>query len=410
LSSLTQLRSLTSDQRNAFAAAFLGWMLDAFDYFVLVFVMKDVAATFHVDKTRVAVALMLTLACRPIGALLFGWAADRFGRRTPLMINIVCYSVLSLLAGFAPTLTVFLILRALFGVAMGGEWGLGTSLAMESVPAETRGVLSGLLQEGYVVGYLVAAVVYRFVYPHLGWRGMFWVGIAPALLSVFIRARVKESAVWEEAQRNQATEGAGMGLGKLVREHLGLFCYLVVLMAAFNFMSHGTQDVYPTFLQVQHHFKTEVVSNIAIIYNIGALLGGIFFGTISQKIGRRRAIVIAALLALPIVPLWAYSPTAASLAAGAFAMQFMVQGAWGVIPAHLSELAPTALRSTFIGLTYQLGNLIASINGPLQTSMAERNHNNFSLALASVIVVGLITVATVTALGRESHGVSFATE
>jgi SHS family lactate transporter-like MFS transporter len=405
-----QLRTLTPAQRNAFLACFLGWTLDAFDYFVLLFVLKDVAATFHVDKTQVAFATMLTLAFRPVGAFVFGWTADRYGRRLPLMLNIVCYSVINLFCGFAPTLTVFLILRALFGIAMGGEWGLGASLAMESVPPETRGVLSGILQEGYVVGYLLAAVAYWIVFPHLGWRWMFFIGVLPALLSLFIRSRVQESPVWEQQRgKQQERPTAGEGLGALIRQNAGLFLYLVILMTAFNFMSHGTQDIYPLFLQVQRKFPTGRVSTITIIFNIGALLGGICFGTLSQRIGRRRAIVIAALLALPVLPFWAFSHSWGMLAASAFVMQFMVQGAWGVIPGHLTELSPNALRSTFTGFAYQLGNLFASINLPLQTKLAERNGGNYALAMSSVVVVVLLAVAIITALGREAKGVQFVT-
>ena len=403
---LEQLRALTPVQRNAFLAAYLGWTLDAFDFFILVFVIPDVAKDFKVEKTAVTYAIFLTLAFRPVGAFLFGWLGDRFGRRIPLLIDVVFYSIMELLSGFAPNLTAFLILRAVFGIAMGGEWGLGASLAMETVPARTRGLLSGILQQGYPVGYLLAAVVFRFVFPVLGWRWMFFIGVLPALLSLFIRFGVQESPVWVQSQKKRATQS----LGWTVRRNLGLFAYMAVLMAAFNFMSHGTQDNYPTFLRVQHHFNPDTVSAIAITYNVGAIFGGIFFGALSQRIGRRRAIIIASLLALPIVPLWAYSHTAGMLALGAFGMQFFVQGAWGVIPSHLSELAPNALRGTFTGLAYQTGNLIASYNATLQSRIAESHGNNYSLALASVILVVLLAVAGVTALGREAPSVDFAAD
>ena len=405
---VAQLRALTTDQRNAFTAAFLGWTLDAFDFFLMVFVLKDIAREFNVTKTTVTFAITLTLACRPIGALLFGVAGDRYGRRIPLMVDVIFYSLMELLTGFAPTLTAFFVLRALFGVAMGGEWGLGAALAMETVPAETRGLLSGLLQEGYVCGYLLAALVYPVIFPHFGWRAMFFVGALPALLSLFIRAKVKESPAWLEARaRVSAGRGpAAVPIGAALRQNLGLFAYLVVLMAAFNFMSHGTQDLYPTFLQVQHGFQPGTVSWIVVVYNIGALCGGIFFGALSQHIGRRKAIILASLLTLPMVPLWAFSHSAVMLAVGAFAMQFMVQGAWGVIPAHLSELSPGALRGTFTGLAYQVGNLIASVNLPLQTMIAEKRQDDYGFALAVTIVFVVLAVAGITALGREARGVS----
>ena len=401
-----QLRALTPVQRNAFLAAYLGWTLDAFDFFILVFVIPDVAKEFKVEKTAVTYAIFLTLAFRPVGAFLFGWLGDRYGRRIPLLVDVVFYSVMELLSGFAPTLTAFLVLRAIFGIAMGGEWGLGASLAMETVPARTRGLLSGILQQGYPVGYLLAAIVFRFVFPVLGWRWMFFIGVLPGLLSLFIRFGVKESPVWVQSQKARATQN----LGQSVKQNLGLFAYMAVLMAAFNFMSHGTQDNYPTFLRVQRHFSPDTVSTIAIIYNVGAICGGIFFGALSQRIGRRRAIVIAALLALPIVPLWAYSRTAAMLALGAFGMQFFVQGAWGVIPAHLSELAPNVLRGTFTGLAYQTGNLIASYNATLQSRIADSHGGDYRLALASVILVVLVAVAGITALGREAPGADFAAD
>jgi SHS family lactate transporter-like MFS transporter len=398
-----QWRSLSADQQKAFLAAYLGWMLDAFDFFLLVFVIKDVAAEFHADHTEVARAIGLTLACRPIGAFLFGLAADRYGRRVPLMIDVVLYSLLEVLSGFAPSLASFLVLRALFGVAMGGEWGLGASLALESAPAEARGVLSGILQQGYPAGYLLAAIIYRFVLPGLGWRWLFFIGGAPALLSLFIRGQVKESPVWERA----AHERLNWRIGTAIRQNARRFAYLVLLMTAFNFMSHGTQDMYPTFLQVQHRFSPETVSNIAITYNIGALIGGALVGGLSQQIGRRKAIVIAALLALPVVPLWAFSHTPAMLALGAFLMQFFVQGAWGVIPAHLTELSPNAVRGTFTGFAYQLGNLFASYNASLQTGLAKRHGENYAYALSTVVAVVLAVVVIVTAVGPEARGVEF---
>ena len=402
---LAQLKTLTSDQRNAFLAAYLGWTLDAFDFFVVVFVLKDIEKEFHASAQAGASILFATLACRPIGAFLFGAAADRFGRRIPLMVDVILYSALELASGFAPTLTAFLILRALFGVAMGGEWGLGASLALESTPAASRGLLSGILQQGYPVGYLLGAVIYPFVVPHLGWRWMFFIGALPALLSLFIRSKVKESPVWEQGQAKRER----FDWGQALRQHGTLFFYLILLMTAFTFMSHGTQDLYPKYLQVQRHFSDKTVSAIVIVYNLGALIGGIVVGTLSQRIGRRRAIVIFALLGVPIIPLWAFSHSPVQLALGAFLMQFCVQGAWGVIPAHLTELSPSAVRGTFTGLAYQLGNLLASTNANLQTKIAERHggtqHPDYALGLASVILVVLLAVALVTGLGREARGV-----
>jgi SHS family lactate transporter-like MFS transporter len=328
--------------------------------------------------------------------------ADRFGRRPTLMVDIIAYSVFELGSAFAPSLKFFLIMRALFGIAMGGEWGVGAALAFETLPAEGRGFFSGLLQEGYVVGYLLAALVYGTLFPIVGWRGMFVIGALPAFLVIYIRTKVEESPAWLQGRVARKAE---RHLGKDILAHIGSFLFLVVLMFAFNSFSHGTQDLYPTFLQKNHHFSPQTVGFIAIIYNIGALLGGILFGTWSERIGRRKAIVIAALLAIPVIPLWAYSHTVPMLALGGFLMQFMVQGAWGVIPAHLNELSPPAVRGTFPGFAYQLGNLLASRNAVIQAKLVERRYSgNYPPVLAWTVVIVALLVATVTWSGREKKG------
>jgi SHS family lactate transporter-like MFS transporter len=328
--------------------------------------------------------------------------ADRFGRRPTLMVDIIAYSVFELASAFAPSLKVFLISRALFGIAMGGEWGVGAALAFETLPAEGRGFFSGLLQEGYAVGYLMAALVYGTVFHYVGWRGMFVIGALPAFLVIYIRTKVDESPAWLQGRVARKTESR---LGKDILTYVGTFIFLVVLMFSFNSFSHGTQDLYPTFLQKDHHFTPPMVGLIAVVANIGALLGGIVFGTWSEKIGRRRAILIAALLTIPVIPLWAYSHTVPLLALGGFLMQFMVQGAWGVIPAHLNELSPPAVRGTFPGFTYQLGNLLSSRNGVIQAQLAEQHFGGiFAPVLAWTVVVMATLVAVVTSLGRERKG------
>jgi MFS transporter, SHS family, lactate transporter len=403
-STIAQLRSLDHQQRSAVLASFLGWMLDAFDFFLVVFIVKDIASDFQTEVKEVGFAITLTLAMRPLGAFIFGLIADRYGRRPTLMADIIIYSVLELASAFAPSLTVLLILRALYGIAMGGEWGVGASLALESIPAGARGVVSGILQEGYAAGYLLAAVVYYLFFALIGWRGMFVVGVLPALLVLYIRIHVKESPAFEQQQQRRERPGTLAAL----RGRWGLFIYVVLLMTAFNFFSHGTQDVYPTFLQLQHKLDTHAVGLIAIIYNIGAILGGIIFGAWSERIGRRRAIIIAALLSLPIIPLWALSTAPWQLALGAFLMQFMVQGAWGIVPVHLNELSPDGARGTFPGFTYQLGNLLASANFTLQTTIADAHGHDYGFALAAVAAVVAVAVALLAWLGRERKGVAFA--
>src|ERR1700691_2470035 len=395
-------RNLTSTQRNTFFACFLGWSLGSFDFFILVFCVSALAAEFHTKVSVVLGANFLTLAMRPVGALLSGCLADRYGRRPALMIDIIFLSIFELGSAFAPSFHWFLIMRTCFGIAMGGEWGVGAALAFETLPAKGRGFFSGLLQEGYVVGYLLAAVVYGTLFRFLGWRGMFVVGALPAFLVIYIRTKVDESPAWLQGR---VTKKEDTRVGKGILAYLGSFLFLILLMFAFNSFSHGTQDLYPTFLQKNHGFSPGTVGTIAIIYNIGALLGGITFGSWSERLGRRRAIIIAALLAIPVIPLWAYSHTAPMLALGGFLMQFMVQGAWGVIPAHLNELSPPAVRATFPGLAYQLGNFLSSWNGVKQARIAEQRYGgNYSIVLAWTVVIVATAVAIVTMCGREAKG------
>ncbi|MEX3898250.1 MFS transporter [Paraburkholderia sp. BR10954] len=392
--------SWTREQRNVTIAAYLGWTLDAFDFFLMVFVLKDIAQEFNTDIPSVAVAIMLTLMMRPLGALIFGWLADKYGRRPTLMVNIGCFSLLELLSGLSPNLMTLLVLRALFGIAMGGEWGVGGALTMETVPPKSRGIVSGLLQAGYPSGYLLASIVFGVFYQYIGWRGMFFVGVLPALLVLYIRAHVPESPAFQTLEKKVRP-----GLVATLRQNVGLSIYAIILMTAFNFFSHGSQDLYPTFLRVQLKFDPHTVSWITIILNIGAICGGLFFGWASEKIGRKRAIFIAALIALPVLPLWAFSTTPFLLALGAFLMQISVQGAWGVIPVHLNEISPDEIRATFPGLVYQLGNLIASVNGPMQSKIAEMHDNNYAFVMAVVIGIVAIVICALIPFSRERRGI-----
>ncbi len=402
MSAIEQWKELDRNQRGALAASFLGWTLDAFDFFLMVFMLGAIAKEFGTGVKAVAIAITLTLALRPLGALVFGLLADKFGRRPVLMIDILLFSLLEFASAFAPTLIALLVLRAAFGFAMGGEWGLGASLTMETLPPKARGLASGILQTGYPFGYLLASVVYGLLFDRIGWRGMFMVGVLPALLVLFIRRNVQESPAW-----NRMRERPRQNLAGVLRKRWPLFIYVVVLMTAFNLFSHGTQDLYPTFLQVQHGLSTHTVSIIAIIGNVGAITGGLIFGTLSQRIGRRRAIIGAALLALPIIPLWAFSMTPLLLGAGAFLMQVSVQGAWGVIPVHLNELSPDEVRGTFPGFAYQLGNLLASGNAALQAGFAASHGGNYALALAVVAGTAAVLIVVLTYFGPEKQGVIF---
>jgi SHS family lactate transporter-like MFS transporter len=397
----------TRSQKNVVVAAYLGWALDAFDFFLMVFMFSDIAKTFNVTRAEVLPAVTLTLAARPIGAFIFGRLADRFGRKPTLMWNILAFSVLEVASGFAPTLTTFMILRFFFGIAMGGEWGIGSALTFESIPASARGPVSGLLQAGYPSGYFIASIAMYFFYDQFGWRNMFILGAAPAILVFFIRLGVDESPAYLE--QKVATQRPN--LVEVLARNWKLALYAICMMTAFNFFSHGSQDAYPNlFLKVQHHFDTKTLSLMTAIANIGAIIGGIGFGWLSGKIGRRRAIMIAALLALPVIPFWAFASTPLILGIGAFLIQVSVQGAWGIVPVHLNELSPPEIRATFPGVVYQLGNLIASVNLPLQEMIARSNGENYGLAMAIVVGTVAVVISLLVAFGPENRGIAMSAE
>jgi len=389
-----------TDQLTAIAASFMGWTLDAFDFFVLVFLVDTLAIQFKVPKADIIWTLTATLAMRPVGALLFGMLADRYGRRIPLLANVMFFSVAELLCGFAPNYTVFLILRTIYGIGMGGEWGLGASLVMESTPPRWRGVLSGIIQSGYAIGYLLAAVAARVILPLWGWRAMFWIGGLPALLAFYVIWRVKESEAWK--QNRAPNSGA---IVKATVQHWPLFLYLVLLMSLMNCFSHGTQDLYPDFLKTAHGVAASTVSYLAILYNIGAVIGGIGFGYFSQGVGRRRGMIIALVLALAMIPLWAFGGSLLTLAIGAFLMQVGVQGAWGVIPAHLNELSPDALRGLLPGFAYQIGILLASPTPRVEYAL--RDHLGYQWAMAAFEIATIVPLGLTLILGRERHGKDF---
>jgi MFS transporter, SHS family, lactate transporter len=394
-----------ANQRNALLAGFLGWTLDAFDFFVLTFVLAPIAKEFHLDVAHIALAITASLATRPLGAFLFGLLADRYGRRLPLMLDILFYSAVEFLSGFAPNFSVFLILRLLYGIGMGGEWGVGASLALESVPAKWRGVFSGLLQEGYALGYLLAAIAYWTVFPHWGWRALFFLGGAPALLTLFIRAKVKESGAWIATRREHHN---WTGYATEVLSNSRRFLYLVLLMAMMNFISHGTQDLYPTFLQQQRGFSTKLTSIITVVSMLGAICGGLAIGLFSDHWGRRRSMAGAVLGAIVLIPLWIFAPGVAWILIGAFALQFMVQGAWGVIPAHINELSPDRLRGFFPGFAYQVGVLIASSSAYIEARLAHQL--GYAKAMAIFAATVLAAGAAVIAAGPEAHRITFGRE
>jgi len=402
---------LNPDQRNAFIASLLGWMMDAFDYFIIVLVYAEIGAEFHVPLEQMAYLTTITLIMRPVGAYLFGLWADRIGRRIPLMVDVCFYSVVGFLCAFAPNFTVLFILRLLYGIGMGGEWGLGAALTMEKVPRTRRGFYSGILQAGYSAGYLLASLAFLLVHSVLGlnWRWMFALSILPALITLIIRSRVKESEVWENTREKMRKADTSIRRvffdGKVLRR----FVYLVLLMAAFNWMSHGTQDIYPTFLKSTENggagLDAATAGWIAVVYNIGAIVGCVVLGSLSDRWGRKATIILGAALTIPIIPIFAFSQTAGLLCLGSALIQFTTQGAWGAIPAHLNEMSPNAIRGFYPGVTYQLGNVIAAFNLPIQQALAPQL--GYGWAMASTVGIAAIAVILLTAFGKQAHAIDF---
>jgi MFS transporter, SHS family, lactate transporter len=393
-------QTLLGAHTYAIFACFLGWTLDAFDFFVVVFLIDLLAAHFGVSKSAIIWTLTATLAMRPVGAFLFGLLADRYGRRLVLISNVVFFTAVEVLCGFAPTFTAFIFLRALYGIGMGGEWGVGASLAMEVAPRRRRGVFSGILQSGYSIGYMLAAVAARFILPVWGWRWMFWAGAMIAAVALFILTKIPESRAWIEHR-----EVSVAAILKTVGRHWQKFLYLVAMMTLMMFLSHGTQDLYPDFLKTAHGVSSKTVSDLAVLYNIGAVLGAIVFGHLSERLGRRRSMVAALALSLVVIPLWAFGGSIGTLALGAFLMQVGVQGAWGVIPAHLNELSPDAVRGLLPGLAYQLGILFAAPTNTIEYAL--RKHIGYEWAMAGFELAVILIGALVITLGKESRGKDF---
>jgi SHS family lactate transporter-like MFS transporter len=385
---------------NAVVASFFGWMLDAFDFFVLVFVLSKAADEFKVSLSKITLAITITLVFRPIGAIIFGLAADRYGRRRSMMVNLVFFSVMEVLSGFAPNFTSFMVCRAIFGIGMGGVWGVGSAILMEKVAPRWRGLFSGLLQQGYPAGYLLAACCFRFLPTGWSWRSLFFIGGLPALLAVFVRYRVKESEIWQK--RGQPAWGDML---RAIARHWKLLLYLTLLMTCMNFASHGTQDLYPSFLEQQRHFNKSQVGNIVILCNVGAIFGGIAFGFLSDRRGRRFGMALAFVLAAFMIPLWSSGTTTVLLTLGGFLMQFMVQGAWGIIPAHINELSPDAVRGFLPGFAYQCGVLLAANSARFEAQFAK--NSSYSSAMATVALAVFVVGTIVIVCGPERRLAAF---
>ncbi len=382
-------------------AGFSGWTLDGFDFFLVVLSLTSIGKDFGQSVPNMALSAWATLAFRPVGAFLFGGISDRFGRRLPMVANLCLFAVVELATGFAPSFAAFLILRAVFGIVMGGQWGVGVSLAMEKVPSRYRGVLSGLLQQGYSLGFLLAAGAYYVIAPAHGWRPLFYLGSLPALAAAaFVFFRVRESKVWLET--HQPTFG---GLGRAVASHWKLLVYFTVFMMAMHMSSHGTQDLYPTFLEKDWGIAGKQKAALTAISMLGAILGGLSVGWVSDRIGRRWAMVGALAGALVVIPLWAFAHTLPMLVLGAVLIQFCVQGAWGVVPAHVSELSPDSVRGTLPGLGNQIGVLLAGGLPYLEASMAKGR--SYAVAMAGTAAVVFCIAIGMTLAGREKKAAKF---
>jgi SHS family lactate transporter-like MFS transporter len=392
-----------SPWQYAVASAILGWILDAFDFFVVIFLVDNLAANFHVEKKAIIWTITAALAMRPVGALIFGSLADRFGRRKPMMLVVIYFSTITMLCGVAPNYPMFLLLRALYGIGMGGYWGIGASLAMESAPLRRRGLLSGLMQAGYPLGYLLAALAVLIVIPTLGWRAMFFVGTVPALATVYLTAKSPESEAWK--QHRLPSIGA---LFDVLLKHWKIFLYLVILMSGMSCLSHGTQDLYPDFLKTEHALSRQIISYLAMLYNGGAICGALLFGNISQEFGRRRTVIVALCLSILSIPLWAFGASLLALVCGSFFMQAGVQGAFGVIPAHLNELSPDAVRGLFPGLVYQLGILLGSPAVAIEYALRDKIGYEWALTTFEGLVI--VSLVLIFALGPEKHGRAFVGE
>jgi MFS transporter, SHS family, lactate transporter len=390
----------------AVVSGVLGWVLDAFDFFVLIFLFDTLAARFHVSTAAIIYTLTLTLALRPVGALFFGAMADRYGRRLLLVLCVLYFSVCTVLTGLAPNYRLFVICRALYGIGMGGYWGIGASYALECSPARLRGALSGVIQASYPMGYLLAAIAMQVLAPSLGWRSVFFVGAPVALLLAALTFFAPESETW---QRNRPHSFQQVFTSLL--QHKGVFLYLLLMMTVMMCLSHGAQDLYPDFLRsipglaAKTVFGMKALYGIPVLYNLAAIAGALLFGQLSQRIGRRRAILFALVIALCTIPAWGFGTSLGMLAATSCFMQIGVQGAFGVIPAHLNELSPGAVRSLFSGFAYQLGVLLASPATAIEYSL--RNRYGYPWALTAFEAITITLMIVIFCLGPEAHNRDF---
>ncbi|TCD70885.1 hypothetical protein EIP91_001193 [Steccherinum ochraceum] len=423
---LVALSSLTWVQWGHFWTGYLAWTCDAIDFFSVSLSVSHLQTQFNRSTHDITTAITLTLLLRSAGALLFGVLSDRYGRKWPLIANLVMVAVLELGSGFVNTYSAFLGVRSLFGIAMGGIWGLAASTALENLPFEVRGLASGVLQQGYAVGYLLAAVINLTLVPEVsvGWRSLFWTASGISLFAAFIRCLLPESEIFIRAKKAELAAGRTTAnkteiflheTKEMLKAHWLLCIYAILLMTGFNFLSHGSQDLYPTYLQNSKGFTDHNATVATIIGNCGAVAGGAIAGFISQYIGRRLTIVIFVLLIGVFIPLWIIPSSFSALAAGAFCIQFGVQGAWGVIPIQLAEMSPPAFRATFPGVAYQIGNMVSSASAQIEATGGDQLRTTLNgkdvpdYATVQGILIGVVAafVLVVTILGPENHSSRF---
>lgn len=424
------LSELTITQWAMFFSGWLAWTCDAIDFFSVSLSVSALTKEFDRDTEDITQAITLTLLLRSVGAVLFGIISDRFGRKWPLVVNLIIVAILELGAGFVNDYNTFLGVRSLFGIGMGGIWGLAASTALENLPVEARGLGSGILQQGYAVGYLLAACINLGLVPDVpvGWRALFWTASGISFFAAGIRALLPESEVFlrarevERAKGNTTTNKTKVFLHEtweMLKTHWLLCVYAILLMTGFNFLSHGSQDLYPTYLEDSKGFTQHQATVATIIGNCGAIVGGVIAGWVSQYIGRRLTIVIFVLLIGAFIPVWILPSTFSGLAAGAFCMQFGVQGAWGVIPIQLSEMSPPAFRATFPGVAYQLGNMVSSASSQIEATGGKNLRTTLLVdgewkdipdyATVQGIFIGCVAafVLFITIVGPENHGSHF---
>jgi putative sialic acid transporter len=403
-----------------FFVGFFAWTADAFDFHALSIQTTKLAKWYHTTNTEITTAITLTLLLRSVGAAVFGLLGDRFGRKWPMVANMIILGVLQIATIYSATFQQFLAVRSLFGLFMGGVYGNAVAMALENCPTEARGLMSGIMQQGYSFGYVLAACA------NLGvgnatetWKTVFWVAAGLSIAAGLLRCCFPESKQFIEHKKTgqQVTASDFWKETKsMLAQEWRMVIYCIILMTWFNYYSHTSQDSYTTFMTDQKELAGLGPTRASIWMKTGACVGGTIIGYLSQWIGRRRAIVGAAFISACLIPAWILPTSETSLSVSGFAIQFFVQGAWGVIPIHLNELSPPAYRSSFPGITYQIGNMISSPSAQIVNAIAESNFvANGSGELVSaygptmgiataIIAVGIMVTA---GLGPERRGRSF---